>query len=320
MDTKKKGLKLSKIVERFELENLTPTLDLNARQVYQSEINRPALQLAGFYKYFDKERVQLIGKVELAYLLQFSHQEQMDIFRKLFSTDIPCLIICRGEELPYGEDIIALAVESKVPVFRTSRSTTGFMAELLRYIGAELAPSIGLHGVLVDCFGEGVLILGESGIGKSEMALELIQRGHRLVADDVVEIKKVSDTELIGRSAEVIENLIELRGIGILDVKELFGVRSIKTTQSIDMVINLEYWDKENDYDRMGMEEETMDILGNKVICYSIPIRPGRNMAIIIESAAINHRQKKMGYNAAEELMNRVAGNMRRRRKEQEGI
>ena len=203
-----------------------------------------------------------------------------------------------------------------MPVFGTDMSTTSFMAEVMRYLNAELAPRISLHGVLVDIFGEGVLIIGESGIGKSETALELIKRGHRLVADDVVEIKKISDSELVGSGPEVIQYFIELRGIGILDVKELFGVESIKSSQSIDMVIKLEVWDPNKQYDRLGLQQETMTILGNKVICYSIPIRPGRNLAIIAETAAINHRQKKMGYNAAEELNNRVIRNINRRRQE----
>lgn len=313
-----KGIELSQVKERFSLENLTPEMNLAEYQINHFEVNRPALQLTGFYEYFDRERVQIIGKVENSYLNSLTPERRRDIFTRLFSTHIPCLIICRGLHLTDEEEILRLARSGHVPVLRTERSTSGFMADLIKYLSVELAPSIALHGVLVDCFGEGVLIMGESGIGKSETALELIQRGHRLVADDVVEIKKISDTELIGRSSEIIENLIELRGIGILDVKELYGVQSIKTSQTIDMVIKLEVWEKGSQYDRMGMEEETTEILGNKVICYSIPIRPGRNMAIIIESAAINHRQKKMGYNAAEELKKRVAGNVRRRRQERE--
>ena len=313
-----KGIELSRIAERFSLENLTSEMNLSEYRINHFEVNRPALQLAGFYEYFDHVRVQIIGKVENSFLNSRTTEQRRDIFTRLFSTHIPCLIICRGIHLADEEEILQIARSGHVPVLRTERSTSGFMADLIRYLNIELAPSIALHGGLVDCFGEGVLIIGESGIGKSETALELIQRGHRLVADDVVEIRKISDTELIGRSSEIIRNLIELRGIGVVDVKELYGVQSVKPAQSIDMVIKLENWEKGNTYDRMGMEDETIEILGNRVVCYSIPIRAGRNMAVIIETAAINHRQKKMGYNAAEELQKRVAGNLDRRRREKE--
>lgn len=191
-------------------------------------------------------------------------------------------------------------------MFGTQQKTSAFMAETIRWLNVQLAPCISIHGVLVDVYGEGILIMGESGIGKSEAALELIKRGHRLVTDDVVEIRKVSDDTLVGTSPEVTRHFIELRGIGIIDVKTLFGVESVKESQSIDLVIKLEDWNKEKEYDRLGLGEEFTEFLGNKVVCHSIPIRPGRNLAIIVESAAVNHRQKKMGYNAAQELYNRV--------------
>lgn len=202
------------------------------------------------------------------------------------------------------------ANERQVPVFSTNVKTSAFTAELIRWLNVELAPCISIHGVLVDVYGVGVLIMGESGIGKSEAALELIKRGHRLVSDDVVEIHKVSDDTLVGNAPDITKHLIELRGIGIVDVKTLFGVLSVKETQNIDMVITLEDWNKDKEYDRLGLEEQYTEFLGNKVVCYSLPIRPGRNLAIIVETAAINHRQKKMGYNAAQELYRRVQQNL----------
>ena len=200
----------------------------------------------------------------------------------------------------------------------TKKSTSGFMSEIIRWLNVMLAPCISVHGVLVDVYGEGVLITGESGIGKSEAALELIKRGHRLVTDDAVEIRKVSDDTLVGSAPDITKHFIELRGIGIVDVKTLFGVSSVKDTQTIDLVIRLEDWDKEKEYDRLGLEEEYTEYLGNKIVCHNIPIRPGRNLAIICESAAINHRQKKMGYNAAQELYRRVQESLTKGRDEDE--
>lgn len=313
-------VEMKRLVERFSLENLTPSLSLEGRVVRDSNINRPALQLTGYYEYFDSQRVQLIGMVEFSYLSSVGEVQRREIFERLFATDIPCMIVCRGLGCFEQEGILDLAIQHNVPVFGTHQETTGFMADLTRYLRIELAPRISLHGVMVDCFGEGVLMMGESGIGKSETALELVQRGHRLVADDVVEIRKTSDTELMAQGSEIIQNLIELRGIGVLNVKELYGVQSVRLNKSIDVVIKLEHWDQYKQYDRMGLAVETIDILGTDVVCYSIPIRPGRNLAIIIESAALNHRQKKMGYSAAEELRQRVNGNIKRRRQEREAL
>ena len=200
----------------------------------------------------------------------------------------------------------------------TRKSTSAMMAEIIRWLNVKLAPCISIHGVLVDVYGEGVLITGESGIGKSEAALELIKRGHRLVSDDVVELRKVSDETLIGSAPDITKHFIELRGIGIIDVKTLFGVSSVRDTKNIDLVIKLEEWDKDKEYDRLGLEEEYTEYLGNKVVCHRIPIRPGRNLAVICESAAVNHRQKKMGYNAAQELYNRVQNSLQHKRDEDE--
>lgn len=303
---------LSKIVEKLNLKNLTPGIDTEKIKVTQPDINRPALQLAGFFDHFDSERVQVIGYVEFTYIEKLDLERKKVIFRKLFSSNIPCLVYCR--HLLPDQDVLNLAIEYQIPILATDKITSSFMAEIIRWLNVQLAPTISIHGVLVDVYGEGLLIMGESGIGKSEAALELIKRGHRLVTDDVVEIRKVSDDTLIGTAPDITRHFIELRGIGIIDVKTLFGVESVKETQSIDLVIKLEDWNREKEYDRLGLEEEYTEFLGNKVVCHSIPIRPGRNLAIICEAAAVNYRQKKMGYNAAQELYNRVQSNLQKKK------
>jgi HPr kinase/phosphorylase len=245
-----------------------------------------------------------------------TEEERRKCYAMFFSHKIPCVIFSRNME----PDPIFLseALVHEVPVLGTGRSTSEFMAELIYTLGEELAPCISIHGVLVDVYGEGVLITGESGIGKSEAALELIRRGHRLVTDDVVEIRKINEHTLIGTSPEVTRYFIELRGIGIIDVKTLYGVECVKEKQQIDLVIKLEDWQKDADYDRLGLDEEYTEYLGNKVVCHSLPIRPGRNLAVICETAAVNHRQKKMGYNAAQELYRRVQENMVKNRNSEE--
>lgn len=310
------SVELTKLVTKMNLKNLTPEVKVDEILITHSDINRPALQLAGFFDYFDSERVQIMGKVEITYLEKMDEDKRITVLQSLFSNKIPCLILCR--DLEPDKQMLEIAIENGVPIFQTKKTTSSFMAEVIRWLKMKLAPRISIHGVLVDVYGEGVLIMGESGIGKSETALELIKRGHRLVADDVVEIKKVSDDTLLGSSPDIIRHFIELRGIGIIDVKTLFGVESVKEVQSIDLVIKLDLFDPEKEYDRLGLTEEYTEILENKVVCHSIPIRPGRNIAIIVESAAINHRQKQMGYNAAVELNNRVMGNLKRRSEERE--
>ncbi|MCI6497914.1 HPr(Ser) kinase/phosphatase [Lachnospiraceae bacterium HCP1S3_C3] len=302
------SVNLSKIIEKMELQNLTPDIDVSDIQVTQTDINRPALQLTGFFEHFPTDRVQVIGFVEYTYLQRLDIERKKDIYEQILSTKIPCIIFCR--DLRPDEEILDAANRHGVPVLVTAKTTSAFMAEIIRWLNVELAPCISIHGVLVDVYGEGVLIMGESGIGKSEAALELIKRGHRLVSDDVVEIHKVSDVSLVGSAPDITRHFIELRGIGIVDVKTLFGVQSVKETSNIDMVIKLEDWNREKEYDRLGLEEQYIEFLGNKVVCHSIPIRPGRNLAVIVESAAVNHRQKKMGYNAAQELYNRVQANL----------
>ncbi|MBQ4233090.1 MAG: HPr(Ser) kinase/phosphatase [Lachnospiraceae bacterium] len=309
------GVSVTDLIERLSLTNHTPDIDTDKIMIETADINRTALQLTGFFEHFEKGRVQVIGFVEYTYMQRQSDEEKLhDIVDKLMSYKFPCIIFCRDLE-PLSEFYDA-AEKYGVPLLTTKRATSEFSAEIIRWLNVELAPMISIHGVLVDVYGEGVLITGESGIGKSEAALELIKRGHRLVSDDVVEIRRVSEVTLIGTSPDITRHFIELRGIGIIDVKTLFGVEHVKETQSIDLVIKLEDWSREAEYDRLGLEEEYEEILGNKVVCHSIPIRPGRNLAVIVESAAVNHRQKKMGYNAAQELYNRVTGNLRAKEQE----
>ena len=299
---------LQDCIDKMDLECLTPDVDISQIKITQSDINRPALQLAGFFDYFDHHRVQIIGHVENTYMEKQGLENSVEMMGRIVSYKVPCIVYCRDMAVP--DAILEVADKAGVPILRTKQTTSSFSSELNRWLKVELAPRISIHGVLVDIYGEGVLITGESGIGKSEVALELIHRGHRLVSDDVVEIKKVSDATLIGTAPDITRHFIELRGIGIIDAKALFGVESVKNTQSIDLVIKLEEWNKEQDYDRMGLEEKYIEYLGNKVVCHSIPIRPGRNLAIICESAAVNFRQKKMGYNAAKELYNRVTARL----------
>ena len=301
-------VKLTSLIEKMELTNCTPDVDLESIEVTQTDVNRPALQLAEFFDYFDSDRIQIIGNVEHAYLRKQTKEKYMEIMGRLLEYNIPCVVFCRN--LDIEPDLIVAATEHSIPILKTEMTTSAFMAEVIRWLNVEMAPKITIHGVLVDVYGEGVLIMGESGIGKSEAALELIKRGHRLVSDDVVVIKKVSDDTLIGTAPDITRHFIELRGIGIIDVKTLFGVESVKNTQSINLAIMLEEWDKEQEYDRLGLEEQYTEFLGNKVVCHKIPIRPGRNLAIIVESAAVNYRQKKMCYNAARELYNRVTNNI----------
>ncbi len=304
------GAKLSEIQKKMSLVNYTKSIDLEKKKVHVADVNRPALQLNGFYEHFESDRIQLLGNVEQAFMGNMTKEERITACERLFQAGIPCLIYCRDFEP--GEEIIELAVKYDVPLLGTERSTSEFMSELIIELNTMLAPRISIHGVLVDVYGEGLLITGESGIGKSEAALELVKRGHRLVADDVVTISKTSAHTLMGTAPKVTQYLIELRGIGIIDVKSLFGVECVKETQKIDFVIKLEDWQKGNNYDRLGMNDEYMNILGIDVICHSLPIRPGRNLAVICETAAANHRQKKMGYNAAEELSRRVQENIAR--------
>lgn len=302
------GVTITELINKMNLKNIIPEIDTDKIVLSHPDVNRPALQLTGFFDHFDRERVQIIGYVEQAYISTLTRERRIEMYEKLLSCEIPCLVYSRGQ-MP-DEDMQDLCRHYQVPCLVSEQSTSDFMGETIRWLKVKLAPCISIHGVLVDVFGEGVLIMGESGIGKSEAALELIKRGHRLVTDDVVEIRKVSDETLIGSAPDITKHFIELRGIGIIDVKALFGVESVKDTQAIDMVIKLEDWNRDKEYDRLGLEDQYTEFLGNRVVCHNIPIRPGRNLAIIVESAAVNYRQKKMGYNAAQELYNRVQANL----------
>jgi len=308
------SITLKRLIDKMKLVNLTEDLDISKSRITQPDLNRPALQLTGYFDYFDSARVQVIGFVEYTFLETLDEERKRTIYEQLLSYVPPAVVFCR--DLRPDELFVELAMKHHVPVLSTKKSTSAFMAETIRWLNVKLAPCISVHGVLVDVFGEGVLITGESGIGKSEAALELIKRGHRLVTDDVVEIRRVSEETLIGSAPDITKHFIELRGVGIIDVKALFGASSVKDTVSIDLVIRLEEWNKEKEYDRLGLEQKYTEYLGNRVVCHEIPIRPGRNLAIICESAAVNHRQKKMGYNAAEELYARVQQSLARKREE----
>lgn len=285
------GVGVAKVAQILDLCNFIPQMELKGHRIMIRDVNRPALQLSGYFEHFEQSRVQIIGTVEYTYLQQLDEKKKEAIYREFMAYDIPCVIFCR--DLKPDEMFLKIAEESNLPVFGTKRSTSEFMAELIYCLSEQLAPCITIHGVLVDVYGEGLLIMGESGIGKSEAALELVRRGHRLVTDDVVEIRKINEHTLIGTSPDITRYFIELRGIGIIDVKTLFGVEGVKEKQQIDLVIKLEDWKKDNEYDRLGLEEEYTEFLGNKVVCHSLPIRAGRNLAVICEAAAVNHRQKK---------------------------
>ena len=310
------GIALTRIIDKMKLENLTPEIDVKKKKITLAEINRPALQLTGFFENFDASRLQIIGYVEYSYMEHLSEEQKKESYEKLLEHDIPCIVFCR--ELAPDPLFLETAIRHNVPILSTKKTTSSFTAEIIRWLSVKLAPCISVHGVLMDIYGIGVLITGESGIGKSEAALELIKRGHRLVTDDVVELRKVSDDTLVGSAPDITKHFIELRGIGIVDVKALFGAAAVMDTQQVNLVIHLEDWDKDKEYDRLGLEENYIEYLGNKVVCHTLPIRPGRNLAIICESAAANHRQKEMGYNAAKELYTRVQNSIAKRREEDE--
>lgn len=293
---------LEKVIREMKLDRLYyPNKEV---LIDTADLNRPGLQITGFFDYFDPSRIQIFGMVENTYLAGLSSEVRYNSLKRLFEKQISAVILTRNSNA--SAEMLKLAEEFETPVLRTSQPTSSFTSSLNAYLNVELAPRITRHGVLVEVYGQGVLILGESGVGKSETAVELIKRGHRLVADDAVEIKKVSSKSLIGVSPDIIRHFIEIRGIGIVDVKNIFGMGAVKESEKIDMIIHLEAWEKGKQYDRLGLVDEYTNILGLDIPSLTIPVKPGRNLAVIFEVAAMNNRQKRMGYNAAEELNRRI--------------
>ncbi len=288
---------LSVIVERLGLDKVYVSENYEETNISSMEINRPGLELTGYFEFFDNKRIQILGNTEFSYLGRFGSEAQRMVIDSIFSFGPPAVIICR--QIEPSNVILESAKLHKVSIFRTDENTSDLTARLVQFLNRELAPRITRHGVLVEVYGEGCLLIGDSGVGKSETAIELIKRGHRLVADDAVEILRTSVNTIIGQSPKNIRHFIELRGIGIINARQLFGMGAIKTSEKIDMVVNLEIWDNTKVYDRMGLDNEYMEILGVEVPTMRIPVKPGRNLAVIIEVAAMNNRQKKMGYNAA---------------------
>lgn len=297
---------LGEVIDEFSLTPLY--LPENGREIKitRPEINRPGLQLAGYFEFFESGRIQLIGRLERAFVESFPPEERLRLLDNYFSKKPVCVVFSHNDRVVDGTE--AIAEKYGVPLLITQEKTTALVANLISSLNVKLAPMISRHGVFVEVYGEGILIVGDSGIGKSEAAIELVKRGHRLVADDAVEIRKVSEKTLVGSSPELIRHYIELRGIGIVDVRRIFGMGAVKNTEKIDLVINLEQWDKDKFYDRFGLETEYMDFMGIKVPSITVPVKPGRNLAVIIEIAAMNHRQKKMGYDTAVEFNKKLMG------------
>ena len=302
------NVSLEKIIQNFNLEVIYMPKDASEILIDENDVTRPGLQLMGFYEYFNPERMQIIGKMEFAYLSTIDEATRYQRLDMLLSQHIPALIISR--ELPYFSEMLELAKKYEVPLLRSKESTSNFIAGLIAFLNMNLAPRITRHGVLIEIYGEGVFITGECGVGKSETAIELVKRGHRLVADDAVEIRKVSNDSLMGSSPDNIRHFLELRGIGIINARRLFGIGAVKNTEKIELVVEMELWNPEKIYDRMGVDTQYVSILGVKVPSLTIPVKPGRNLAVILEVAAMNNRQKKMGYNAATELLDHLGLDM----------
>ena len=298
------GMLLKTLVEEIGLQIVHKSTDYETKMITNSVINRPGLQLAGFYDYFPPKNIQIIGKIENAYLMQFSAEERLQKFDRLFSTGIPALLIAHDTEI-LPECIKATEIHD-ITILKSQKETSELIVSMISRLKDELAPSITRHGVFVEIYGEGILIVGDSGIGKSEAAIELIKRGHRLIADDAVVIKRVDSKTLMGSAPELIRNYIELRGIGVVDVRRIFGLSSVKWTEKIDLIVQLEMWKPGTEYDRIGNEYHYMDILDVKVPHITIPIQPGRNLAVILEVAAMNNRQKRQGYDSAKEFAERI--------------
>lgn len=298
-----KKVKVSELVEQFHLEVLAGAGGMK-RVITVDDLHRPGLEMAGYFDYHPTERVQVLGKTEIAFFETLPEETRKDRMMHFVSEDLPCVIIARGLEVP--EEIIVICNEQQIPLLRSPLSTTTLSSRVTGFLERKLAPTATIHGVLVDVYGVGMLITGSSGIGKSETALELVKRSHRLVADDAVEIRQTSDNQLHGSAPELIRHLLEIRGIGIINVMTLFGAGAIRNNKRISVVIRLENWQQDKQYDRLGIDEETTRILDTDVPLVTIPVRPGRNLAVIIEVAAMNYRLKRMGYNAALQFTNKL--------------
>lgn len=298
------SVSLSKIIKEFSLEVINISKNAEDIMISSAEINRPGLQMAGYFEYFDEKRIQIIGKSEESFLMRFTPEKAEKRLRDFFAKKPAAVVVCRDLEI--SDTFIQIAKEYEIPLLRSAEATSDFTSALIAFLNLHLAPRVTRHGVLVEVYGEGILLLGESGVGKSETAIELVKRGHRLIADDAVEIRRVSNKSLVGTAPDNIRHFIELRGIGIINASRIFGAGSVKLTEKIDLVINLEQWDINKVYDRMGLESQTTEILDLNIPSLTIPVKPGRNLAVIIEVAAMNSRQKKLGYNAAEDLLKRL--------------
>lgn len=297
------SVELSRIIKELALEEIYLPASAEEIKISNNNINRPGIQLGGYYEIFDTTRIQIVGRSEENFLSHFKEAEYNKLVDAFFEKKPVAVIISRNMEINGFKEA---AEKYGVPLLRTDETTSSFMSQLIALLNLALAPRITRHGVLIEVYGEGILLLGESGVGKSETAIELVKRGHRLIADDAVEIRRVSNKSLVGAAPNNIRHFIELRGIGIVNVSRIFGVGAVKLTEKIDFVINIEPWDAEKIYDRMGLEEQTTEILGLKIPSVTIPVKPGRNLAVIIEVAAMNNRQKKLGYNAAVDLLGRL--------------
>ena len=294
----------SQLVKEFHLEITYASTDFASIRITVEDVARPGLQLAGFFDHYEPMRLQVMGNVEMSYVTKLPPGERSAIFDRLFSYKFPALIIARG--IPPHEEMLQMAKKHNITILRSAEATSAIVSTIITYLKAALAPRITRHGVLVEVYGEGILLIGDSGIGKSEAAVELLKRGHRLIADDAVEIRKISTNSLVGTAPELIRNYIELRGIGIINVAKLYGMGAVKLENEINLVVNIVAWNTQEVYDRLGLDDQYTDILGVKVPMNTIPITPGRNLAVILEVAAMNNRQKKMGYNAALEFTEQI--------------
>ncbi len=295
---------LEKFVNELHVEVLSVPSSLNEIKITSLEVNRPGLLLTGHFEYFDPTRIQILGRMEMSYLDNLPTADKIKRLETLFSANVPAVVITRN--MLISSQIVEMAKKHNIPLLRTTEATSNFMAAAITFLNNELAKRVTRHGVLVEVYGEGILIMGDSGVGKSEAAIELVKRGHRLIADDAVEIRRISDRVLLGQSPSNIQHFIELRGVGIINIARAYGSGAVKESQEINMIILLENWNPEKSYSTIGLHDEYMDILGNSIVKTTIPVRPGRNLSIIIETAALNNRQKKMGYHPTKELFEKL--------------